>query len=85
MEWGFPVFHARPISFKLSVWGSNPLGPPGPEFSLLDENLEEPALDFKAGLMAERFDLVGEVLVLLWHGQKTSAATDQATMPARYP
>src|SRR5271157_144503 len=41
-----------------------------PEFSLLDENLEQPALDFKAGLMDERLDLVGEVLVLLWHGQR---------------
>ena len=31
---------------------------------LLDEGSEEPALDLKAGLMDERLDLVGEVLVL---------------------
>jgi hypothetical protein len=36
---------------------------------LLDEGLEEPALDFQAGLMDERLDLVGEMLVLLWQGQ----------------
>ena len=31
---------------------------------LLDEGSEEPSLDLKAGLMDERLDLVGEVLVL---------------------
>ena len=31
---------------------------------LLDEGSEEPAPDLKAGLMDERLDLVGEVLVL---------------------
>ena len=36
---------------------------------LLDEGSEEPALDLKAGLMDERLDLVGEVLVLGRHGQ----------------
>ena len=36
---------------------------------LLDEGSEEPALDFEAGLMDERLDLVGEVLVLGRHGQ----------------
>jgi hypothetical protein len=32
---------------------------------LLDEDLEEPALDFETGLMDERLDLVGEMLVLV--------------------
>src|SRR4029077_6820435 len=36
---------------------------------LLDQDLEEPALDFETGLMNVRLDLVGEMLVLLWHGQ----------------
>jgi hypothetical protein len=36
---------------------------------LLDEGSEEPALDLKAGLMDERLDLVGQVLVLGRHGQ----------------
>jgi len=36
----------------------------------LDQDLEEPALDFETGLMDERLDLVGEMLVLLWHGQR---------------
>ena len=36
---------------------------------LLDEGLEEPALDCDTGLMGERLDLVGEMLVLLWHRQ----------------
>ena len=35
---------------------------------LLDQDLEEPALDFETGLMNVRLDLVGETLVLLWHG-----------------
>ncbi len=56
-----------------------------PEFSLLDENLEEPALDIKAGLMDERVDLVGEVLVLLWHGQRHPQRQIKRPMPARYP
>jgi hypothetical protein len=37
--------------------------------SLLHEDLEEPALDFETSLMNERFDLVGEVLILIGHGQ----------------
>ena len=36
---------------------------------LLDEDLEEPALDFETGLMDERLDLVGEMLVLLGMGK----------------
>ena len=36
---------------------------------LLDEGSEEPALDFEAGLMDERLDLVGEMLVLVGQGQ----------------
>jgi hypothetical protein len=36
---------------------------------LLDEGLEEPALDFETTLMDERLDLVGEMLVLIGHGQ----------------
>ena len=36
---------------------------------LLDQDLEEPALDLKTGLMNVRLDLVGEMLVLSWHGQ----------------
>ena len=36
---------------------------------LLDQDLEEPALDFETGLMDVRLDLVGEMLVLWWHGQ----------------
>ena len=36
---------------------------------LLDEGLEEPALDFETALMDERLDLVGEMLVLIGHGQ----------------
>jgi hypothetical protein len=36
---------------------------------LLHEDSEEPALDFEASLMNERFDLVGEVLILIGHGQ----------------
>src|SRR5512142_478645 len=35
---------------------------------LLDEDLEEPALDFEAGVMDERLDLLGEMLVLVGHG-----------------
>jgi hypothetical protein len=35
---------------------------------LLDQDPEEPALEFKPGLMDERFDLVGEMLVLVGHG-----------------
>src|SRR5208337_3772296 len=34
---------------------------------LLDQNLEEPALDFETGLMNVRLNLVGEMLVLPWH------------------
>ena len=36
---------------------------------LLDQDLEEPALDFETGLMHVRLNLVGEMLVLPWHGQ----------------
>ena len=36
---------------------------------LLDEDLEELALDFKTGLMDLCFDLVGEMFVLVGHGQ----------------
>ena len=36
---------------------------------LLDQDLEEPALDFETGLMNVRLNLVGEMLVLPWHGQ----------------
>ncbi len=36
---------------------------------LLDERAEESALDFKAGLMDKRLDLVGEMLILMRHGQ----------------
>ena len=36
---------------------------------LLDEDLEEPPLDFEAGLMDVGLDLVGEMLVLVRHGQ----------------
>ena len=35
---------------------------------LLDQDLEEPALDFETGLMNVRLNLVGEMLVLPWHG-----------------
>ena len=35
----------------------------------LDEDLEEPALDVQARVMDERLDLVGEMLVLVGHGQ----------------
>src|SRR5271166_5943053 len=37
---------------------------------LLDQDLEEPALDFETGLMNVRFDLVGEMPVLSWHRQR---------------
>jgi hypothetical protein len=37
---------------------------------LLHEDLEEAALEFETGLMNERLDLVGEVLVLGRHGQR---------------
>src|SRR5208283_5045086 len=36
---------------------------------LLDQDLEEPALDFETGLMNVRLDLVGEMLILLEYGQ----------------
>jgi hypothetical protein len=36
---------------------------------LLDEDLEEPALELEAGLMDRGLDLVGEMLVLVRHGQ----------------
>ena len=36
---------------------------------LLDEDPEEPALDFQTGLMDEGLDLVGEMLVLVGPGQ----------------
>ena len=36
---------------------------------LLDEDLEEPALDFKTGLVDLRLDLVGKMFVLVGHGQ----------------
>ena len=36
---------------------------------LLDEDLEEPPLEFEAGLMDVGLDLVGEMLVLVRHGQ----------------
>ena len=36
---------------------------------LLDQDWEEPALDFETGLMNVRLNLVGEMLVLPWHGQ----------------
>jgi hypothetical protein len=36
---------------------------------LLDEDLEETALDFETALMDERLDLVGEMLVLIGHGK----------------
>ena len=36
---------------------------------LLDQDLKEPALDFETGLMNVRLNLVGEMLVLPWHGQ----------------
>src|SRR5512135_1909803 len=35
---------------------------------LLDEDWEEPALDLEAGVMDERLDLLGEMLVLVGHG-----------------
>src|SRR4051812_38293145 len=35
---------------------------------LLDDDPEEPALEFQPGLMDERLDLVGEMLVSLGHG-----------------
>ena len=37
---------------------------------LLDEGSEELAPDFETGLMDERLDLVGEMLVLSWYGQR---------------
>ena len=40
---------------------------------LLDEGLEEPALDLEAGLMDARLDLVGEVLVLGGMGRDISS------------
>ena len=36
---------------------------------LLDEDLEEPALEIETGLMDVGLDLVGEMLVLMRHGQ----------------
>ena len=36
---------------------------------LLNENLGEPALDFETGLVDERLDLVGEMLILIGHGK----------------
>ena len=36
---------------------------------LLDEDLEEPALEFEAGLMDVGLDLVGQMLVLMRQGQ----------------
>ena len=36
---------------------------------LLHEHLEEPALGFQTGLMNVGLDLVGEMLILLRHGQ----------------
>jgi hypothetical protein len=36
---------------------------------LLDEDPEEPPLDFEAGLMDVGLDLVGEMLILMRHGQ----------------
>jgi hypothetical protein len=36
---------------------------------LLDQDLEEPALDFETGVMNECLDLLGEMLVLVGHGQ----------------
>ena len=48
---------------------------------LLDEGSEEPALDLKAGLMDERLDLVGKVLVL----GTARAGTSPATAAARRP
>jgi hypothetical protein len=35
----------------------------------LDQDLEEPALDFETGLMNVRLDLVGAMLILLYYGQ----------------
>ena len=37
---------------------------------LFNEGLEESTLDFETGLMDERLDLVGEMLVLVRHGQR---------------
>jgi hypothetical protein len=36
---------------------------------LLDEDLEEPPLEFETDLMNVGLDLVGEMLVLMRHGQ----------------
>ena len=36
---------------------------------LLEQDFVEPALDFETDLMDVRLDLVGEMLVLGWHGQ----------------
>jgi len=38
---------------------------------LLDQDLEEPALDFETGLMNVRLDLVGEMLILRQNGYCT--------------
>ena len=43
---------------------------------LLDQGAEEPALDLQAGLMDERLDLVGEMLVLVGQGQGHPQAED---------
>ncbi len=40
---------------------------------LLDQDLEEPALDFETGLMNECLDLVGEMLVLCGMGKDISS------------
>jgi hypothetical protein len=59
---------ARPSALDALAAFAVPLLEDQLSVGLLDEDLEEPALEFEPGLMDERLDLVGEMLVLVGHG-----------------
>ena len=59
----------RPPALDASTAFASPVLQDQLLIGLLDQGLEEPALDFETGLMDVRLDLVGEMLVLVWHGQ----------------
>jgi hypothetical protein len=58
-----------PPSLDAGIASAAPLFEDQFVIGLLDEDLEEPALEFETGLMDVGLDLVGEMLVLMRHGQ----------------
>jgi hypothetical protein len=59
----------RPLPLNASIVFAMPLLQDQFVVGLLDQDLEEPALEFETRLMNVGLDLVGEMLVLVRHGQ----------------